>query len=63
MGVMGDFYRTNFGNGEFWKHKWAYAGFFALGAAVVQYDGCAQADRAYHTLENKVEHIYHIVKK
>jgi len=37
---MKNFYKTNFANGEFRKHKGAYLAFFLAGALLTQYNSC-----------------------
>lgn len=63
MGMMGNFYRTNFTNGEFGKHKWAYAMLFAAGAVTVKYDLPAKIHDTYFTLEHKVDVVYNALRK
>ncbi|MBI5073340.1 hypothetical protein HZA99_05985 [Candidatus Woesearchaeota archaeon] len=63
MGIVGNFYQTNFKNGEFGKHKWAYALLFAAGAVTVKYDLPAKMHDTYSTLEHKVDVVYHALQK
>lgn len=47
------FYHTNIANGEFGKHKWAYAAMFVLGMAATRYNACSRMDEAYHTTKQE----------
>ena len=57
MGLK-QFYQTNFANGEFRKHKSAYAVALLLGAAVIQFHGCEGLKSSYSTVEEKVIEVY-----
>lgn len=55
--ALKQFYQTNFANGEFMKHKGAYALAILLGAAIVQFNGCETLRSSYSTVETKVMEI------
>jgi hypothetical protein len=52
--ALKQFYQTNFANGEFMKHKTAYALAILLGAAIVQFNGCETLKSSYDNVESKV---------